>query len=243
MTEGGAPPSPLASFPLDGEDWGGVMRYGPLVADERALRLLGNLSGRRVLLLGVGAGQPAAALAEGGAKVIALDPTPSRVEATRRHCTNRGVSVEVHQRELAELANVRAETIDLTVSIFALAGVANLTRVFRQVHRVLRPEAPLVLSLPHPMQAVFAAPRGDAGRAQRAYGETEPLRWSFDGSEGLDHTHTIEGLVTALSRAGFQLDTLLEPLAASSSAATRYWQPAMSCVPAVLIARARKVGL
>jgi SAM-dependent methyltransferase len=231
-----------------------VVRYGPLVADERALRLLGNVAGRRVLLLGAGAGQPAAALARAGARVIAVEPDSARVDVVRRHCAAQGVNVDVQERDLAELAFVRADTVDLVVSIFALAGVANLTRVFRQVHRVLRGDAPIVASLPHPMLATLEERQGKGAGAEaepdrwsvdvvRDFGDERPVRWSVEEGSGVDHVHTTESLVTALSRAGFRLDILLEPLASAEGAETDpYWRPLMRHLPVALVVRARKLG-
>lgn len=248
-------PRPLASFGLaDGEDWGGVLQYGPLVPDERDLRLLGNLASKRVLLLGTRSGQAAAALAGAGAKVIAVEPRAAGVAAVRRYCADRGLSVEVHHRDLAELAFVRADTVDVAVSVLSLASVADLGRVFRQVHRVLRSEAPLVLSLPHPTAALLEASHEGTGRAgeplclRRSYAETEPVRWTVPGGdgheelEGVDHTHSIEGTFTALTRANFRVDTLIEPMARPAAGADPYWSPALAYLPPVLLLRARKLG-
>jgi SAM-dependent methyltransferase len=249
-------PRPLASFPLEGDDWDGVIRYGPLVPDERALRLLGSLAGRRVLLLGAGAGQPAASLARAGARVIAVEPTAAGVELVRRHCAARGVSVDVQERDLAELAFVRADTIDLVVSVFALAAVANLTRVFRQVHRVLRSDGAIVASLPHPVLSMLEQDDHGSLHVARDHGDDRPLRWSLDADGGApplggqQHVHTTESLVAALTRAGFRLDVLLEPMASGDGepptggdGERAYWQPVMAHLPVALVIRARKVGV
>lgn len=243
-------PRPLASFGLEGDDWAGVVRYGPLVPDERELRLLGNVTAKRVLLLGTGGGQAAAALAGAGAKVIAVEPTGAGVDLVRQHCQDRGVSVEAHHRDLAELAFVRADTVDVALSVMSLAAVADLGRVFRQVHRVLRSEAPLVLSLPHPAAALLEVAPGTSGgervTMRRAYDESQPLHWALDtgrdGGEGQDHTHTIEATFAALIRANFRVDTLLEPLARPDPHPGPYWAPPLAHLPAVLVVRARKLG-
>jgi SAM-dependent methyltransferase len=235
-------PRPLASFPLAGEDWGGVVRYGPLVDDERTLRLLPTVAGRRVLLLGAGAGQAATVLAGGGARVIAVDPSAPAVQATLQRCAADGRSADVRHCGLSELAFVRAETIDLALSVFALSEVADLTRVFRQVHRVLRPDAPIVLSLPHPVLSVLDDGRAGGGW-RGVYGESAPTPWSADGVSGTDHHHTTEAVTTALSRAAFALDVLSEPRGRRPARPDPWWRPALAHLPAVLIVRARKVGL
>ncbi len=46
------PTPPVAAWIADGASWGDTLAYGPGVADESRLRLLGQLSGKRLLLLG-----------------------------------------------------------------------------------------------------------------------------------------------------------------------------------------------
>jgi SAM-dependent methyltransferase len=227
---------PVAGWLASTEDWDGTLRYGPAVADERSLRLLGNLAGKRVLLLGCGAGQVVAETAATGAKVIGVEPRPEWAQQSRARSLERGLMVEVHEGELAELAFVRADTIDVALSVLSLAAVADLGRVFRQVHRVLRPDGPLVLSLPHPTQALLE------GHGRRSHDETEPRRWEAEGAAGIDHTHTIEAVFTALTRTGFRVDNLAELMARRRPGPDPHWAPAMEQAPAVLVVRARKVG-
>lgn len=210
-----------------------VVPYGPDIATEADLRLLGKLEGRRVLELGCGGGPVSVAMARQGAKVIAVDHSAEQIGHARRLCEREGVTVELHHGDLADLAFVRADTVDVAVSIYALGLVADLDRVFRQVHRVLKPEAPFVVSLPHP-----------AWRAQdhRSYWDRAPVHW-HDGTEaGADHPITIADLFTSLSRANFRVDTLLEPEPPTTTARSRWWRPTMATVPSTLIVRSRKHG-
>jgi SAM-dependent methyltransferase len=227
---------PVAGWLANAEDWDGALRYGPAVPDERNLRLLGNLAGKRVLLLGCGVGQVVAEVAATGAKVIGVEPRADWAQQSRDRCLERGLMVEVHESELAELAFVRADTIDVALSVLSLAAVADLGRVFRQVHRVLRPDGPLVLSLPHPTQALLE------GAGRRAHDETAPRRWEVAGTSGTDHTHTIESVFTALTRTGFRVDNLAELMARRRPGPDPFWDQAMERAPAVLVVRARKAG-
>lgn len=212
---------PLAwNRPGDGDAPGATpeVRYGPEGPSEAEARLLGSLAGRRVLGLGCGPASAAAAvaMAANGAKVIAVDPSDEAVAGARRAAERAGVRVEVHHGDPAELPFVRADSIDAAVSVWALARADDLNRVFRQVHRVLRKEGPLVLSVPHP--AWFAVERG------RSWFDPSPV-------DGI-HPHTIADLFTALARAGFRVDTVLEPEPPAGAARA----------PSTLVMRARKVG-
>ena len=223
-----------ADLPLD------VVVYGPDMPTEADLRLLGHVSGKRVLELGCGGGPAAVALARQGAKVIAVDPSVEQIGHARRLSEREDVTVEWHQGDLADLAFVRADTVDAVLSVYVLGIAGDLDRVFRQVHRVLKPDAAFVISLPHP--AWRAATTGDQVSWGRSYWDRAPRPWT-DGSEtGADHPVTIADLFGSLIRANFRVDTLLEPEPLDGAPRSSWWNPAMTQVPSTLIVRARKVG-
>lgn len=222
-----------AAFPVEAHLPADTVAYGPDVPDESSLRLLGSLEGKRVLELGAGAGHNAVAIARQGAHVICVDPSHRRLELVRNAADREEVRVEVHQSDLAELAFVRADTIDVVLSVYALASVPDLDRVFRQVHRVLRSESPIVVSIPHP---VFAVAQGGS------YFEADPVPWEAAGASGEEVHRTVHDVFTSFGRANFRVDTLLEPKPAPGPRSP-FWVDAMARVPATLIIRARKEGI
>lgn len=223
-----------ADLPLD------VVSYGPDCPTEAELRLLGRLEGKRVLELGCGGGPNSVAMAKQGAKVISIDSSAEQLGHARRLAEREEVTLELHQGDLADLAFVRAETVDVAVSVYTLGMCADLDRVFRQVHRVLRRDAPFVISLTHP--AWRATDAAGPPTVRRSYWDTTEVPWTDAGEHGADHPVTISGLFTSLVRANFAVDTLLEPQPAPGGARSRWWQPAMAWVPSTLIVRGRKLG-
>ncbi len=199
---------------------GGVamhLSYGPNVPHDGELRLCGDVSAKRVIELGVAAEVNAIALARSGAKAIAVDPDQARIAAGRAAAEAEGVRVEFHQGELGDLGFATSASIDLVVAAGSLHQIEDLSRVLRQVHRVLRPEAPFVVTLPHP----FLAMLGPDGRTvQRGYGST-PSR-------------ALSELFTALSRANFRVDVMQELFPVGSPE---------RLVPELLVLRARKLGV
>ena len=192
------------------------VELGP-AADERLdRRLLGDLEGKRVIELGCGAGHGAIAMAQQGAKVIAVEPVAEQLTAARVLSEQLDVRIELHQGELADLAFVRADSIDAVVAVHSLSAVSDIDRVFRQAHRILRPEAPIVLTLPHPVGFV---------RSGRSYFDPSPLG---EGSM-LTYPHRVSSVFTDLVRSNFRVDTLLEPEGSDG-------------IPTMLVVRARKVG-
>ncbi len=217
-----------------------VVSYGADVPGEDVLKLLGTVDGKRILDLGCGAGHNAIALARQGAKVIGVDESSDQVADARAACEREGIKVEVHHAPLAELAFLRADTIDGAISAMGLAPIEDIDRVFRQVHRVLRPEMAFVISLPHPAFAVVD-PLDPERRVQRSYWDPAPIP-----AEGPDRPadvpRTISALFTSLGRANFRVDTVLEPEPPARGPRSSRWTDTMRLLPATLIVRARKLG-
>jgi len=212
-----------------------VARYGPDIPTEEELRLCGNVEGKRVLELGC-ASQTSIAFAQQGAHAIAVDSSPENLAAMRRRAGDEEVKVELHESDLADLAFVRADSIDLAFSSTAFDLVEDLNRVFRQVHRVLRQEAPLVFSVAHPAYAMIDDQAEEPLLVRRSYFEPN--------SAGELHQHrTITELFTGLTRANFRVDNVLEPAPAPSGPRSPEWRDTFRYVPRTLIIRARKEGL
>jgi SAM-dependent methyltransferase len=185
--------------------------YGDGIPDDDELHLLGDVSGgRRALELGL-AGN-AIVLAARGAKSIAVDPDPERIADLRIEAARAGVSVECHGAALAELGFVPSGTVDVVIANHTLHDEDDLGRTLRQVHRVLKTGAPLILSMDHP----FAAVRFGRGAAVRPYGENH---------------RTVGDLLYALDRANFRIEAFHE-------LGVTHQTP----IPTTLVLKARKQG-
>lgn len=226
----------------DDGNGGPAVTYGTDLPTETDLRLLGPVDGRRILDLGCGTGRNAVVLARQGAKVLGVDPSADQVGRARERAEAAGVRVELHQAGLAELPFLRSDSIDAALSVMALATSDDLARVFRQVHRVLKPEAPLVASFPHPAFGLLDPTAEDPLRVVRAYDDPTPSNWDLNGHDLVDYPRTFGDLFTNLHRAGFRVDQVLEPTAPDGGPRAHGYADVMRTVPATLILRARKQG-
>jgi len=194
-----------------------TITYGIDVPDESELRLCGDVEARRVVELGLGPGANAVVFAARGAKAMAVDPSADNVTAARREADGAGVRVEFHQGELGDLGFATSASVDLVFSSGALGHVDDVSRVFRQVHRVLKPGAAFVFSMPHPMAAML---EGGEVVLRKPY-------WATGA-------RTVSDVFMALCRANFQVDVMAEPPPTGHPHAL---------VPAALVVRARKLGV
>ncbi|MFN8017386.1 MAG: methyltransferase domain-containing protein [Acidimicrobiales bacterium] len=221
---------------------GAVVVYGAQLPTEADLKLLGTVEGARILDLGCGTGRNAVALAQQGAKVIAVDESADVLAGARERAEAADVRVELHQAGLAELAFLRSDSIDAAISVMALATADDLARVFRQVHRVLKPEAALVCSFPHPAFAMIDPRGADPLRIVRAYDDPTPQTWELGGHDVVDHPRTFSDLFTTFQRANFRVDQVIEPTASGAAGREPEDADVMRTVPATLLLRARKQG-
>lgn len=219
-----------------------VAHYGPDIGNESDFRLLGEMKGKRVLELGCGGAQCSIAFAKQGATAIGVDFSAEQLAFARRLCDREEVKVELRQGDLADLAFLRSDTVDLVFSAYAFGYVEDLGRVFRQVHRVLKVGAPLVFSLSHPTYNMIDDDSEQPLLIRRSYFDRSPIDYQHNGISFTDFHHTVGDLYMGLVRANFRVDTILEPEPTRSSARSTFWRDAFKMVPRTLIVRARKEG-
>lgn len=221
----------------------GVVQYGPDLPTEADLRLCGDIAGRRVLDLGCGAGENAVTMAGQGAHVIALDVSRAQLALGKRLAETAEVRVEWHESDAADLAFLRADSIDLALAAGVVHEIEDFDRVLRQVHRVLRPGSAFVFSHEHPMR--LAVGRDGAGKdvlplgrleVRRSYFDPAPMIVTYDDEAIQVWPRTIADVFSALHRAGYRVDALLEPEPVRSA------DPGPA-TPTAMIWRARKEGL
>ena len=163
------------------------INYGPGTPGDDELRLCGEVSdGRRAIELGISPWFNSVAFARAGAKSIAVDTDVERIAETRRRATAAEVQVQCLETDLADLGDVASASCEVVLAAHTIDRVDDLGRLLRQVHRILKPGMPLVLSMPHPYADISAEhPYGTGAR-------------------------TIGEWFTALTRANFRIDQLHE---------------------------------
>jgi ubiquinone/menaquinone biosynthesis C-methylase UbiE len=205
------------------------MTYSANGPTERELRLVGAVAGKRVLDLGCGTGLASIAFAKQGGVVIAVDGSRERLDRGRARAEAEEVKVEFREGDLADLAFLRADSIDVVFSADAMGEVDDVARVFRQVQRVLRPHAAFVFSYEHPMARCV----GPDGVLARSYFDPGPAVAERGGQAVQLYTRPLGEVFTELGRAGLRADTLLEPRPEGPGAR----------LPATVVWRARKEGV
>ncbi len=161
--------------------------YGDGIPTDAELRLSGDVSGgKRAVELGVSDWFNAIEFAQAGAKAIAVDPDADKIAAMRSRADAAEVSVQCHASDLADLGEITSGTIEVVVASHTIEKVDDLSRLLRQVHRILIPSMPFLISVTHPFAVVTDnAPYGSTARS-------------------------IEDWFTSLNRSNFRVDQVRE---------------------------------
>lgn len=161
--------------------------FGSGIPGDAELRLCGDVSGaKRAVELGVSEWFNSLEFAAAGAKAIAVDPDPERIAELRRRADDAEVTVQCVTADLADLGDISSASCEVVVAVHSIIDVDDLGRLLRQVHRILKPSMPFVISMPHPFDAVSEA---------RPYGTG---------------ARTVGDWFTALGRSNFRVDQVKE---------------------------------
>lgn len=190
--------------------------YGPFAPTENELRLLGDVSGLRILELGCGGGQCAIAFAKQGATVAGVDLSPVQLDFARALAQDEGVTVAFHTGDMADLSAFDDNSWDVLFSTYAFPYLAEVAPCLAECHRVLTPGGRLVFCLDHPMRDCFwDESDGDmAVYPVRSYFDERPMDWHMRGPAQTwmrTYHRTVAQWIDLLHGAGLRLVRLVEP--------------------------------
>lgn len=198
-----------------GEFLGDVeFRWCPEGLREEDIGLLGDVAGRSVLEVGCGSAPCARWLTARGAFAVGVDLSGGMLRHGARANERSGVAVPLLQAN-AERLPLASGSFDAACSAFgALPFVASLEVVFTEVRRVLRPGAPWVFAVNHPMRWIFPDDPGPNGLTvtQPYFDRTPYVEVDETGAATyVEYHRTLGDYVRALRATGFVLEDLLEP--------------------------------
>ncbi|WP_421733655.1 class I SAM-dependent methyltransferase [Cellulomonas sp.] len=181
---------------------------------EKDARLLGDLTGLRVLEVGSGAAQCARWLVGEGVEVVATDVSAGMLAAGSRYDGEVGRTTPMIQADARALPFADS-SFDVAFTAFgALPFVPDAERVHAEVARVLRPGGRWVFAVTHPIRWAFPDDPGEAGlTATRSYFDRTPYAEIAESGRVLyaEYHRTLGDHVAELVAAGFILERLVEP--------------------------------
>ena len=180
--------------------------YNAYYERPATISLLGDVSGRRVLEVGCGAGPLTAWLVDHGASVMATDISPEMAKLARRRIGDRAT---VLVADLGEpLSFAQDASFDLVVGSLVLHYLRDWTPVLSEFRRVLTGDGVVVFSTHHPtMDAELHSPN-DYFAIKRV---TEVWKKGQGEFEVTFWRRPLTAMSEAISEAGFLIERLVEP--------------------------------
>ncbi|MDT4996746.1 MAG: hypothetical protein QOD45_814 [Pseudonocardiales bacterium] len=181
---------------------------------EADARLLGDVTGRRVLEVGAGSAMCSRWLVGQGARPVASDLSGGMLGHAQAGNESTGVAVPLVQADAQHLP-FRTASFDIAFTAFgAVPFVADSAQVMHEVARVLRPGGRWVFATTHPLRWCFPDDPGPEGlRASMPYWDRTPYVEFADAGEPVyvEHHRTLGDRVREIVAAGLRLVDLVEP--------------------------------
>ncbi|GAB4186411.1 MAG: class I SAM-dependent methyltransferase [Wenzhouxiangellaceae bacterium] len=177
------------------------------------------VQGRRILCLAGAGGQQGPILAAAGADVTVYDLSPAQLAQDCMVAERDGLSLNTVQGDMRDLSAFADEQFDVIVHPCSNCYVPELSTVWSEAARVLRPGGYLLSGLTNPASFIFDETEAEQGRLVVRHrlpysdennltsAELEKLR---SADEPLMFSHSLEDLIAGQLRAGLRLLDLYE---------------------------------
>ena len=206
----------------------------------------GDLVGKSVLCLAGGGGKQSVAFALLGADVTVFDLSEAQLDKDRAMAEHYGLQLTVQQGDMRDLSAFAENTFDLIDHPYSINFVPDVSVVFEQVARVIKPKGDYRLMCANPISVGVSQSDwdGTAYPIRHPYHQSEPFHiadpdWVADGHDLLppkEFRHTLSHLVGGLSGKGFVIKQLDEVMAilASTEAKPGSWDHFTAFIPPYL---------
>lgn len=195
--------------------------WGPVfgVPGEQELKILGNVSGKKVLELGCGGGQWTIRLARQGAMAIGQDVSDLQIEYARKQAAAANVQppaqAEFRQGNAEDLSEWPNETFDIVFSNFGAVGFVDIEKCFAEVSRVLHKGGLFAFSWLSPFFDGLSDDGDNQLEIVRSYFDRSPMTTESEWPDGrrtiyVQFHHTFGDWQQALKKAGLLLTDIIE---------------------------------
>jgi SAM-dependent methyltransferase len=226
-----------------------VLGWGVWCPDETELRVVGDVSGKRALVVGCGGGEDIVALnAMGAVDLAGIDLSDVELEHASKHLAERGVAARLVQGTAEDLSAFADRSFDLAISVHALLYVEDIARCFAEVARVLTPGSQFAFSISHPFDTMTS--EDVPLTILRSYFEgQEDWEWDFPEhdvrADFRSWSRPFSEWFHTLKDTGFEVERILEPPPPPFREPDTYFEQRYSyekvrMVPQTLIYSARK---
>lgn len=237
------------------ERWNALVEAGVLYSrpklemDETSARqmideegLLGDVRGKRVLLLGGGGGQQSAAFGFLGAEVTVFDLSDGQLEKDRLVAAHYGYNLDIQQGDMRDMARFADANFDIVWQPYSINFVPDVHPVFAEAARVTRSGGWYVVQWHNPFtqgvdDETWTVEHGYSLHLPYADGEIHPetfktQNWTVDTENGervevegpREFRHTMRTFLNSLIDNGFVIRRFGEHLTGEENPGPGSWE-------------------
>lgn len=221
--------------------------YGPLIATENELKLLGNIQGKKVLDIGCGSGHSLEYMAcQGAGELWGIDLSSAQIEIARDYLGGKDLRVNLFSAPMECEIGLPKNYFDIVYSIYALGWTTDLKQTLELIHSYVKDGGIFVFSWDHPMFQCIKY-NTDEVIIEKSY-----LKEGFEVIEKRGEAICVNRIkistyINELTKVGFQVEQLIEGdlsekfMSEKASCSSNYYslQKAIK-VPSSFIIKARK---
>lgn len=232
-------------------------QFARVATDEECARPLATLDSRgwlpssvvglRVLCLAAGGGWQSILYAVAGADVTVLDLSSAMLALDEREAGRRNVSIRLTQGSMDDLTPFSDAAFDIVHHPVSTCYIRDLSQVYREVARVLRPGGLYISQHKQPVSLQIAErDRRDRYVIGVGYYHEGPLPPVADDSYrepgAVEYLHRWQELIGDMCRAGFVVEDLVEPKRGDPTAPAGHFRHRGMWAPPFVRLKARRVA-
>lgn len=211
--------------------------WGGFFPSEDKLRLLGDLSGKRVLEIGCGNGRSLKYAADNGAAELwGLDISANQIEQAK----SLEISAKLICSPMEDECGLPVDYFDLVYSVYGIGWTTDLSKTFRLIYSYLKSGGAFVFGWSHPIHKCVSVENGRLVFSN-SYFDEEWYRADLGGKEIMLSNRMLSTYLNALANTGFVIERLVEETdrEKAESSDDNFGRKALM-LPTVFVIRARK---
>lgn len=139
----------------DGDIWRRVVVMPSLALNQAEREFLGDVPGKRVVVIGTGDGVAPLALAAMDAKVRLIDPSNSSLDVVMIRAQIVGVDLSYQELELTNLLSLGENACEVVYAAQVAGLIEDLGSFYRDIFSILEPGGRLVINEYHPIRRIW----------------------------------------------------------------------------------------
>lgn len=181
----------------------------PFGSDIIPSEWLGELRGKKVLCLAGAGGMQGPLLACAGAEVTVLDLSERMLDRDRAVACREGLNIRIEHGNMCDLSRFEDESFDLVLNPPSLFYVPDVMPVFREVHRILKPDGSFIMEASNPI--AYVCEYDKTAGCYKAVNRM-PYRSTDHADQGdwVEYGHTMESYIGGQLQCGFVLMGYIE---------------------------------